>query len=121
MPDTTIHERRQLNLEIEQAFIDAAETCTAIHVMLHVKRGGSVLSLYERFYSAFDLLYTLTCYQKQLSAHKDLVNGVDKWLMKDINSENDTDIKERCREGDEMFRKYAKLLYDQGMIALPLK
>ncbi len=121
MPETTIHERRQLNLEIETAFIAAAEACTNIHVLQQTKRGGSLATLYQKFYSAFYLLYVLTRNLKQLGGHEGAVNAVGAWLLEDIDMDDDTVLKKRCVDGDRVFMEYNLLLTRQGIIALPLK
>jgi hypothetical protein len=122
-PQTTLHERRQLNYEIELTFIAAAETATMIHVSKHTGMGGSVLDLYQRFYSAFDYLFILTSDLKQLSQeqHKKRVESAEKWLQADIKSSDDNILLARCEEGYVEFMKYKKLLTEQGIIALPLK
>lgn len=116
---TTIHERRQLNQEIEEAYIKAALSSTAIHRRLQTDRGDAILDLYENFYSAFDYLFFLTCDMKQLEPATNEISKARDWLDHSINSDDEPKLISRCKEGYLALSEYKKVLIKQGIIALP--
>ena len=118
---STIHERKQLNLEIEDAFISTAHACAVIHQMLHSGRDGDLLGVYSKFYASFDLLTILTSDLAALKNNQDASKKAVEWLQHQINTENDKVIIDRCRTGYEAFMEYKKVLTAQGVIALPNK
>ncbi len=120
-PTATIHERKQLNLEIESAFIMAAESSVTIHRILQTKRGGTPLDAYEKFYNAFDYLVILTSDLKQLENEKDSVQHALAWISSQFDSDSDDAVLKRCKSGYEEFMAYKKLLHTRGVIALPAR
>ena len=117
----TVHERKQLNQDIDTAYRGAAESETNFWVKLQTGRGYPYIELYERFYSAFRFLVVLTKYLKQLEQNQDEVEVIFIWLNKEMNIGTDAAIKERFREGDRLYLDYSNLLNKQGVITLPSK
>lgn len=117
-----IIERKILNFEVEDAFINTAKAATAVMSYSQTERGQAPIDLFEQFHSSFYYLTILTSDLKQLSQNQEDVDRALSWLKDKIgkNSE-DSMIMRKLEEGIIIFRNYKKVLSEQGVVALPSK
>ena len=80
-----------------------------------------MLDLYDGFYSEFDLLVMLTCNLKQLRGDEPqkIIVDAKKWLNTKVPTEDDAKLETRFKAGVDIFDTYTKILYDEGVIAMP--
>jgi hypothetical protein len=107
-------ERRILNDEIEGAYVSTAYYSACIQ-NYYENQMGVIKESYELFYLKFVYLVKITEVLEQLQKDRDVVNEVKTWLK----SDKGRDMRAKCEKGDDMFLKYATLLSDKGLLALP--
>lgn len=118
---TTLHERRQLNLDIETASIEGTYTIATIMTMINAGAPGNVAPLYDQFYKSFQVLFILTNDLPALKNSENDISRVQKWLDDTFDRNAEATVKSRCRDGYKMFLEYKKMLTSRGIISLPAK
>lgn len=118
---TTLHERRQLNLDIETASIDGTYTIATIMTMINAGAPGNIAPVYDQFYKSFQVLFILTNDLTELKNNEPNIAKVQKWLDDPFDRNTETTVKARCKEGYQMFLEYKRLLTSRGIISLPVK
>lgn len=120
-------ERRELNQEIEHAFIRAAQAASNIETkMSHGK--GAIFGDSQDFYREFSYLTRLTMSLKELES-KDEKSDLSKLKLEITNwkkrkvpqNANDEVIANFLLKGLELFDAYYNTLMHYGVIALPTK
>ena len=118
---TTLHERRQLNLDIETASIEGTYTIATIMTMINAGSPGNIAPLYDKFYTAFQVLFILTNDLPALKNSENETARTQKWLDDSFDRNTETTVRVRCKEGYKMFLEYKKLLTSKGIISLPAR
>jgi hypothetical protein len=119
MDTPTLQERRRLNDAIERAFIEASVAANDFEMWKQTDRGMTLIDLYERFYSNFNLLVMLTSVLQPLRQSQDQVKKARMWLNQKIQMNDDKRMETRFNFGVIAFMEYAQLVSDQGLISLP--
>jgi hypothetical protein len=117
----TLQERRQLNFEIEKAYIQTSICVKDILKYRQTERGISDIDLYDMFFDSFAYLIILTSDLPQLREYTDKVKPAVDWISMKVNIDKEKDIMARCESGIKVFLEYKKLISDQGIIFLPAR
>ncbi|MCK9570315.1 hypothetical protein M0R72_15320 [Candidatus Pacearchaeota archaeon] len=120
MPDISLQERRRYNDLVEVTDVACATDVRDIHTFMRTERNASVIGLYEKLYSDFDLLFILTGSLEKIKNAPEMLNA-GTWLAdtKPIHILNEKTILGLCSEGANIFIAYHNLLINQGYISLP--
>jgi hypothetical protein len=123
MADTSLQERRRYNDTIEATDLACAIDARDIHTFRQTERNASVIGLYERMYSDFDLLVILTSNLGKTVKDSSITTSAHSWLDQHRNVQGMTEKKILgiCDEGADIFVAYHNLLIDQGFISLPVR
>ena len=112
-------ERRRLNDEIENAFIDTSLAIIEILCFQKTNRQATPTDLFEHFFRAFSYLVILTCNLDQIQKADDKrVPVVKAWIRAALPDKSDASLTQQSEEGIDMFMDYSNLLSDQNVIAL---
>jgi len=115
-------ERKQLNFEIEDAFINTSKAATSIISYTQTERGSAPIDLYESFHASFYYLVILTSDLNQMTKNEKEVQQALAWLENPIGKGRDDKIVLKASaEGIVAFRAYKKVLSSQGVVSLPSK
>lgn len=117
----TLQERRQLNQEIEKAYIQTSLCVKDILKYRQTERGIADIDLYDMFFDNFAYLVLLTSDLPQLRDYADKVRPSVEWINERVNVDNEKNIMARCESGMKVFMAYKKLISDQGVISLPAR
>jgi len=119
MDTPVLQERKRLNDAIERAFIEASVAANDFEMWKQTDRGMTLIDVYERFYSNFNLLVMLTSVLQPLRQSQDQVKKARLWLHQKIQMNDDKRMETRFNFGVVAFMEYAQLVSDQGLISLP--
>jgi hypothetical protein len=126
MPTNQLIERRRLNDEIEEAYINAVDLAAKIEAKLANGR-GSIYHDIEDFRENFTRLTLLTFglpdMTKNASAELEtLKKSIKMWIRtKSQQNQTTSELEIFCYKGLDLFSEYYHQLIDKGLIALPTK
>ena len=123
-------ERRQLNQEIELAYIAAARAAAGVETKMAFEK-GAVISDAQDFYTSFTYLIRLTIHLREMksiddsgkiidTALDDFKKEVEVWKALQIPQDNNK-LNLHLKNGLKIFDLYYKRLMHHGIIALPTK
>lgn len=119
-------ERRKLNEEIEETFLDAAKSASNIEMKLFSGR-GNIVGDFQDFYNRFNYLVRLSSRLKEMEVKNDedpiaiQKKKIAYWMQRKTASLPPAQIENVAREGLKLFDDYYHALMHQGIIALPTR
>jgi hypothetical protein len=112
-------ERKLLNEEIEDAYLDCARSDTFLRT--HFQTGNGIIwHLFEQYYSHVSYLYNLTSDLPQMVSSEQVKKEMFDWLnLPPTRNNNRKELEERCKDGMKIFKNYRSELGKNGVITLP--
>jgi len=121
-----IWERRKLNEEIEETFLDAAKAASNVDMKLFSGKGNIAGDLQD-FYNRFNYLMKLTIQLKEMETKTDteqlaiLKKKITVWMQQKTSGMTQFQLETTARVGSKLFDEYYHTLMHQGIIALPTR
>jgi hypothetical protein len=119
-------ERRKLNEEIEDTFIDGAKAASNMEMKMFNGQGNITGDLKD-FYSNFNYLFRLTSNLQEMESKKEgdevavLKKKVAGWMQQKTSGITNDRLEAVARTGLNLFDEYYHMLMHVGIIALPTR